>query len=100
MKNVVLSADGERKVYSVPDAVAEDLPGYCCEFCLRWLRTSPHAEKYRTEEGFCYDESSFIEYLNEWVFPEEPSVLVENLGWLDFNEPLPAPYTDCPDFNF
>ena len=34
--------------------------------------------KYR-QKGW-YNEEDFIEYLNEWVFPEEQSVLVENLG--------------------
>ena len=29
MKNVVISADGDRKVYSVPDVVANDLSKYC-----------------------------------------------------------------------
>ena len=29
MKNIVISADGDRKVYSVPDAVADNLTRYC-----------------------------------------------------------------------
>ena len=49
MKKVVISADGNRKVYSVPD---------------------------------------------------EKSVLIENLGWIDVRESLPAPYDKCPEFNF
>ena len=100
MKNIVISADGDRKVYSVPDIVAENLREYCIEFCDRWLVTSPDAEKYRRNGGVCYDEDDFIEYLNTWLFPEEKSVLVENLGWIEFNTALPEPYNDCPQFNF
>ena len=100
MKNVVLSADGDRKVYSVPDAVAEHLSKHCLEFCTTWLKTSPHARKYRIGGGFCYNEDDFIDYLNTYLFPNETSTLVENLGWIDFHEPLPEPYADCPAFNF
>ena len=30
----------------------------------------------------------------------EQSVLVENLGWIEFDQTLPEPYQDCPQFNF
>ena len=33
MKEVILSADGDSIVYSVPDEVANDLRKYCIEFC-------------------------------------------------------------------
>ena len=45
MKNVIISADGDRMVYSVPDIVADNLTEYCIEFCDKWLRTSPYAKK-------------------------------------------------------
>jgi len=45
MKNIVLSADGERKVYSVPEAVADYLYEYCMDFD-KWLWSSPDAKKY------------------------------------------------------
>ena len=51
MKKVVISADGDRKVYSVPDVVAENLEKYCMEFCTTWLWESPHAKKYRRMEA-------------------------------------------------
>ncbi len=100
MKYVILSADGDSKVYSVPDDVAEQLDRYCLHFCTKWLRTSPHAKKYRTARGICYNEEDFIEYLNRWVFPEEPSTLVANLGWIDARHPIPQAYADVPKFNF
>lgn len=100
MKHVIISADGDRKVYAVPDIVADNLEQYCMEFCTKWLKTSPHAKKYRVRGGLCYNEEDFIEYLNTWVFPDQRSTLVENLGWIDFRSQLPPPYTDCPKFNF
>ncbi len=100
MKNIVLSADGDRVVYSVPDKVADNLEKYCLEFCTTWLKTSPHAKKYRTSGGLCYNQEDFINYLNKWVFPEKPSSFVENLGWIDFGSALPEKYKNCPEFNF
>lgn len=100
MKNIVISADGDRKVYSVPDAVANDLQKYCIEFCTEWIWSSPYAKKYRTSDGVCYNEEDFIEYLNTYLFPNEKSVFVKNLGWVDFRSKLPAPFCDCPEFNF
>lgn len=100
MKNVILSAEGESKVYSVPDAVADDLERFCLEFCDDWLYNSPDAEPYRTDEGVCYNEADFIDYLNTWVFPEEPSVLVKDLGFLRWSWCIPFRYRRCPRFNF
>ena len=67
MKNVIISADGDRMVYSVPNIVADNLTEYCIEFCHRWLRTSSHAKKYRINGGLCYNERDFIEYLNRFI---------------------------------
>lgn len=100
VKNVILSADGDRMVYSVPDEVADNLEVYCLEFCDNWLRTSPHAKKYRIKGCICYNESDFIDYLNKWIFPNEHSELVENLGWIYCDDLLPKKYKDCPQFNF
>ena len=99
MKNVILSADGDYMLYSVPDAVADGLTGYCMEFCTEWLWKSPHAEKYRrTRHGIacvCYNEEDFIAYLNQWVFPQEPSVLLKHLG-----AQIPKEYKNFPTFHF
>ena len=100
MKNIVISADGDRNVYSVPDVVANDLQKYCNEFCNEWIWSSPYAKKYQTRDGVCYNEEDFIEYLNTYLFPNEKSVFVKNLGWIDFHSKLPAPYCDYPEFNF
>lgn len=100
MKNIILSADGDQLVYSVPDVVADNLEKYCLEFCNKWIQTDPHAEKYRFHGLICYDERDFIDYLNQWRFPSEPSVYITNLGPIDSDLPIPEKYKDCPSFNF
>ena len=105
MKNVILSADGDRMVWSVPDVVAANLEEYCKEFCCRWLRESPDAARYRTPlesgEVLCrYNESDFIKYLDRFLFPGQPCVFVENIGDMSLELPVPERYRDCPEFNF
>ena len=101
MKNVIISADGDRIVYSVPDIVADNLDEYCIEFCDKWLRTSPHAKKYRVNGVLCYNERDFIEYLNRFRFPGAQSVWIENLGPTGMDElPVPERYKDYPVFHF
>lgn len=101
MRHVVLSAGGDRVVYAVPDAVAERLEDCCMEFCAVWLPTSPHAAAFRRADGvLCYTEADFIDYLNTWRFPQEPSRLVEDLGPFPPEAPLPEPYRGCPAFDF
>lgn len=100
MKNVILSADGDRVVYSVPDEVAENLEQCCIEFCDKWLWTSPDAEKYRVDGVVRYNEADFIEYLNKWIFPNQPSNYIDCLRSIDFADSLPDKYKNCPQFNF
>lgn len=98
MKNIVISADGDRKVYSVPNAVADNLAKYCSDF-IGWMKHSPDAKIYRIGGALCYDEEDFIKYLNV-LFPKEKSIFIQNLGWVDFGSKLPQPYENCPAFNF
>ncbi len=100
MKEIILSADGDSVVYLVPDAVANDLNRYCIYFCDKWMKTSPNAEKYRTKDGYFFNEADFIDYLNEHLFPEQKSVFVKNLGWTELGNNLPAEYQKHPYFNF
>ena len=108
MKYILLSADSEPSIYSVPDIVADNLRMYCMEFCDKWLWESPHAAQYRTLIGVAYNEDDFIKYLNTWIFPDEPSVLVETLDWSVIDDAingrgklhLPEKYKDCEWFNF
>ena len=100
MKYVLLSADNNTSVYSVPNEVAGNLRKYCIDFCDKWLHESPHAKKYRVDGGVCYDEKDFIEYLNRWVFPNIRSVFIETLEWIDLREDIPEKYKGCEWFNF
>lgn len=54
MKEIIISADGDSVVYSVPDDVANHLRKYCIEFCDKWMKTSPHAKRYRIKGVYCY----------------------------------------------
>ncbi len=100
MKEIILSADGDSIIYLVPDSVAENLNEYCLKFCSDWLWNSPDAKKYRVDNGVCYTEADFIDYLNTYIFPEYKSEMIKNLGWTDLGENLPEEYKDYPYFNF
>ena len=67
--------------------------------------SSPDAEKYRmtTEDGevvLCFCESDFVDYLNEYAFPEYKSRLIKNLGWTNLGKNIPEKYKGLPYFNF
>lgn len=100
MKEIILSADGDSTVWSVPDPVADGLAAYCLEFCDHWLKESPDAAPYRQSGGLCYTEADFIDWLNRFVFPDEPSVLIRNLGWTGAPNGMPEAYAGHPYFNF
>ena len=100
MKNVILSADGDSVVYSVPDDVADNLADYCLRFCSEWLPNSPDAAQFRVKGTLCYDESDFIDYLNLYLFPTQKSEFVTNLGWIGSGSNYPNEYKDCSKFNF
>ncbi len=98
MKPVILSADNELKVYLVPDFVAKDFERLCTEFHRNppgklWMRL-------RGREGYCFDETDFVAYLNETLCGEEKCVFVETLGW-DYNrKKWPEKYRKCKHYNF
>ena len=103
MKRVLLSADDEISVFSVPDEVAENLETYCLEFRCHWLYESPDAEKYRTKVGDTvgvrYSEKDFIDYLNRYI-GEEPSELLATRPEVFDEADLPEEYAGLPYFNF
>lgn len=103
MKRVLLSADGEINVYTVPDKVAENLEKYCLDFCGDWLHESPEAEKYRVKIGnligVCYSEKDFIDYLNKYVC-DEASIFVTALTGVYDEDQLPEEFIGLPYFNF
>ena len=97
MKKVILSADGDKVLYSVPDPVAEALDWFCLEF-NRWMMNSPEGKKYWVGRGWMYDQDDFIDWLNEVRFPEETARKLAVLG--DWDSEIPAEYRDLPYFNF
>ena len=99
MKQILLSADGEWSVYLVPDAVVANLPKYLGDF-RDWMVNGPEASKYRWNGCLCFTEVDFIEYLNQQVFPSEPSVFVKNVGYINSEEEIPEEYKGCLCYNF
>ena len=100
MKNILLSADGDIKIYSVPDIVADNLKHYCLRF-IDWVHKNPDKFLLEDQKVFCFDETGFIEYLNSRFFPKEPSFYVEttNLAEIRLNE-WPKESKKMPYFNF
>ena len=103
MKKVLLSADGDVCVYAVPDAVADDLSEWGDRF-RQWMRTAPEAARYRLmlsggEVCLAFNERDFVQYLNEFAFPDQPSALVAELGCIDPQD-CPEPLRDAPWYNF
>lgn len=103
MKRILLSADSEISVFTVPDRVADNLEQYYLEFCSNWLHKSPDAEKYRVKTGdtigVCYNEKDFIDYLNQYIRDEQSS-LVTSLTEVYPGDKLPEEYAGLPYFNF
>lgn len=103
MKNVLLSADNEVSVFSVPDKVADNLEKYCLDFCCDWLHESPDASKYHVQMGdiigVCYSEKDFIDYLNQYICDEQ-SIWITTLTDVYSEEELPKEYAGLPYFNF
>ena len=102
MKEVILSADNKAKIYLVTNKVANNLLDYCHDFAANWIWKDPNGQKLlQCIEGMkvaVYNESHFINYLNEWIFPEEPSIFVKELDYYDYE--LPEEYKNYPQFNF
>jgi len=47
----------------------------------------------------CFNEQDFIDYLNEHIFPQQKSVLVQKLRYMTSKEQKQR-YKDIPAFNF
>ena len=100
MKEIIISADSDSKVYLVPDEVADNLRKHCIYFADKWMKKSPNSKKFKINGAWCFNEEDFIDYLNEVAFPEQKSVFVKNLGWTDIGDNLPEEYKNHPYFNF
>ena len=98
MKRIILSADSCLSVYSVPDFVADDLRSYIDDF-YRWIYDGQGKEKYFNGKGWVYNETAFIDYLNDRLTGPRSS-LVERLSDVYQTEDVPAEYAGLPDYNF
>lgn len=102
MKEVLLSHDDRVLLYSVPDEVADHLEEYCLDFASNWIWKNPNGEKLlKNIDGLIvavYGAPDFIDYLNDWLFPEQQSKLIEQLDY--YNYELPEKYNIYPQFNF
>lgn len=98
MKKIILSHDSDSLIYSVPDIVAENLDKYCLKF-LKWLHIYK-PKKYWKNGVMCFGSDDFIDYLNENLFPNEPSKFLVNIGWTDEGKKIPQEYKDLSYFNF
>ena len=104
MKEVILSADNTAKLYRVPDAVADNLEKTCLEFSVNWIWKNPNGAKLLHEsydhqyKYASFTEKDFIEYLNEWIYPDQPSVLLRDFG-CDYSK-LPKEYKKIPKYLF
>ena len=55
-------------------------------------------QEIRGQKVAIYGSTDFIDYLNEWIFPQQKSVLIEQLNYYDYE--LPEKYQDYPQYNF
>ena len=95
MKNVILGADNELKVYLIPEFIAESFSRYFTDFSKNWKTLQMHPQ-----DGFGFDETDFIEYLNDKICGDEKCVFVETLGWEYNPKKWPSKYKKCPHFYF
>ena len=97
-KHVILSADGELSVYRVPDKVARSFFMLCDTFHRNAKKLQIHP---RDISGVVlFDETDFIEYLNEKVCGDEKCFFVEKIGFEQEKEKWPEKYRKCPYYNF
>lgn len=105
MKEVILSADGELYLYSVPADVADNLDKVCNEFATQYIWHGPDNAKFlkRFDKRYvaCFGVADFIEYLNVEIYPQQKSVKIKTIGSFDsFADGIPEEYQHIPWFNF
>ncbi|MBR4897139.1 MAG: hypothetical protein IKZ41_11960 [Clostridia bacterium] len=97
-KHVILSADNECSVYRVPDSVAASFFELCDTFHRNAKTLQIHPREWHG--AVVFDETDFIEYLNEKICGDEKCVFVEKIGWEYEKEKWPEQYRKCPHYNF
>lgn len=101
MKYIIISADGETAWCALCRMRRRIIwRNTALSFCDTWLHTNPDAEPYRMGSVVSCDEKDFIKYLNTWIFPEQPSVFIENIGQVESDADILEKYRECPVFHF
>ena len=103
MEDVLLSHDSGMMLCRVPSEVAHNLDSFCLDFASSWVWHGPENGRFLRpfgEEmvGAVFGTADFIDYLNRWIFPEERSRIIRELGC--FADEPPAEYVDLPRYNF
>ena len=103
MRDVILSHDGEVLLCRVPGEVAGNLEQFCLDFASSWVWHGPENGRFlrwidEEQIGAVFGTTEFIDYLNRWIFPDERSLIVRELG-CSMDE-LPEEYMDLPRYNF
>ena len=103
MGEVILSHDGQALLCRVPGEVAGNLEQFCWDFATSWVWHGPENGRYLrriSEEqiGAVFGAQDFIDYLNRWVFEDQPSQVLAELG-ICFDQ-LPEEYDGLPRYNF
>lgn len=102
MKEVILSADGDLSLYSVPADVADNLVDVCNDFAINFVWHGGKSGKFLRLCGeqyvAFYTEQDFIDYLNEELYPQLKSEKIKTLGSFDVG--VPEEYERVPRYNF
>ena len=101
MKEVILSADGDLSLYSVPAEVADNLATVANEFALNYVwrgeKSGRFLELYEDRYVAVYDEEDFIEYLNTVLYPQKLSHKIKTIYDFDC---VAEEYAKIPRYNF
>lgn len=102
MKEVILSADGDLWLYSVPADAADNLAAICNEFASDYVWHGSKSGRFLRLCGEQYvaffNADDFIEYLNTERYPEFKSKKIRLLG--SFDSGVPEEYRHIPWYNF
>ncbi len=102
MKEVILGADGELSLYSVPADVADNLASVCNNFASEYVwhgeKSGKFLKLYGEQYVAVFTEEDFIEYLSTVLYPERPSKKLKTLG--SFDDGVPKEYRSVPRYNF
>lgn len=105
MKEVILSADNDLCLYSVPADIADNLDSICNEFASSYVWRGAYNAKFLKCVGeqyvACFGVDDFIWYLNKELYPQMKSVKLKTIGNFDsFSNGVPKEYQHIPWFNF